>query len=165
MKRTIIYILTIPLIIILVILIVKFLNENDLKKIGFNLELDVTSCNLETFKDTHSGFLGDGDYFARIKCSNINYNELSSNWKKLPLDDAINKVLSMKFCDGDECKDIYEKYLIPDIVNGYYYFYDRHSDSKDKYDTKELNNRSSWNFTLGIIDLDTNIVYYYKLDT
>ena len=46
-----------------------------------------------------------------------------------------------------------------------YYFLDRHSESKDRYDSSDLNNRFSWNFTLALLDVDKNIIYYYELDT
>ena len=71
----------------------------------------------------------------------------------------------MEQCDDNGCKNIYERYSIPKIENGYYYFLDRHNESNDKYDDTNLNNRASWNFTLAIMDIDTNIIYYYELDT
>ena len=63
------------------------------------------------------------------------------------------------------CLPVYERYEISDIKNGYYYFLDRHSESKDRYDSSDLNNRFSWNFTLALLDVDKNIIYYYELDT
>ena len=138
---------------------------NNKERISKNIELDLDECKIEKEKDTHGGFLGDGDYFAKLKCSSINYNELSNNWKTLPLSEQINKAIEIKQCDDNGCKNLYEKFSIPNIKNGYYYFLDRHSESKDKFDDSELNNRSSWNFTLAIIDKDTNIIYYYVLDT
>ena len=100
---------------------------------------------------------------SKIKCSKI--PELSSNWKKLPLSSEIDKALSMKFCDGNGCKDTYEKYLIPKLESGYYYFFDRHDLANDINDDSELNNRSSWNFSVAIYDFGENIIYYYELDT
>ena len=39
-----------------------------------------TTCEIVEGKDTHSGFLGDGDYFAKIKCSKIE-DKLNKKWK------------------------------------------------------------------------------------
>ena len=125
--------------------------NNILKKI----EINNAKCKLEKDIDTHKGFLGDGEYFAKIKCSNLNYKKLSNNWKQLPLSNELNNIM----------ENTYEKYPIPHITNGYYYFLDRHSNAKNKHDETNLNNRYSYNFTLAFIDINTNIIYYYELDT
>lgn len=138
---------------------------NKQSKIFKSIELDDSKCKIEKEIDSHGGFHGDGDYFARIECSDIDYNELSKNWKKLPLSEPLVKVTEMEQCDDKGCFNIYDKFSIPVVENGYYYFIDRQNDSKNKFDDTELNNRSSWNFTLAILDTDTGIIYYYELDT
>ena len=117
------------------------------------------TCEIVKEKDTHSGFLGDGDYFAKIKCNNLKVSDLTKSWYTLPLSEEIKEVTEMKQCNDKDCKDIYERYNIPSIDNGYYYFLDR-----QKSDTN-INERSSYNFTLAIADLDNSIIYYYELDT
>ena len=139
--------------------------NNKMEKINKSIEITSFDCKILEDKDTHGGFLGDGDYFAKISCSRLDYAKLSSNWKKLPLTDSLNKIMELIQCSDKECKSAYERYNIPNISNGYYYFLDRHSDSKNKYDDSNINNRSSYNFTLALLDKDTNIIYYYKLDT
>ena len=136
--------------------------ENKQGTILKRMEINDSKCKIEKDIDNHKGFLGDGDYFAKINCSKIN---LSKNWKKLPLSDSLNQIVQMEQCDADGCKNIYKKFSIPNIKNGYYYFLDRHNESKNKHDDTDLNNRSSWNFTLAILDSDTNTIYYYELDT
>ena len=130
-----------------------------------NIEISNDSCKVVYDKDTHVGFLGDGDYFAKIECENISSSELTSNWKKLPLSESLVEITEMEQCDDKACLDFYHKYDVPSIENGYYYFLDRHTEAKDKFDDSDINNRSSWNFTLGIIDIDTNTIYYYEFDT
>ena len=130
-----------------------------------NIEVEGSKCRLINEKDTHGGFLGDGEYFAKIVCSSINESNLSANWKKLPISDNLNEILNMKWCENSGCNNFYEKYNVSINLNGYYYFFDRHSESKNKYDDNELNNRSSWNFTLAILDSDTNTIYCYEIDT
>ena len=82
----------------------------------------------------------------------------------MPLPEEIDEVLSMETCDDKECKSVYERYNIPKN-KGYYYFIDRHSDSKDKYDYSDINKRSSYNLTIAIYDKSNKTIYYYELDT
>lgn len=133
--------------------------------IGDKIEVTNKTCKLVQEKDTHGGFLGDGDYFALIECDKLRSDELSDNWKVLPLSENILEIMNMPQCDGDGCKTVFNKYEIPEIKNGYYLFKDRHSSSNNKYDDTELNIRSSYNFSLSIFDKDNNKIYLYELDT
>ena len=54
---------------------------------------------------------------------------------------------------------------MPKLKTGYYLFIDRHSESKNKYDTENLNNRYSYNFTIMLYDDINQMFYYYELDT
>ena len=145
------------LILSLVILLSGCMKDNKPLKV---LKLDEKTCKIAKNIDTHGGFLGDGERFSKIECNSVNIEE----WNNMPLPKEIDEVLSMEICDNKSCKSTYERYSIPKN-KGYYYFIDRHSDSKDKFDYKDLNKRSSYNFTLGIYDDTKNIIYYYELDT
>lgn len=152
------------IIFLLTILIICGCSSNN-KNIISKIELDNNTCKIISEIDNHSGFNGDGDYFAKIECIDVKYDKLSDNWKKLPLSDTLDTVSKIDKCDSKGCMNIYEKYNIPNITNGYYYFLDRHQKSNNKYDDKNLNNRTSYNYTLAILDKDTNTIYYYELDT
>ena len=134
-------------------------NNNSIIK---NMGISNNTCQIVKEKDTHGGFLGDGDYFAKIKCNNLQVRDLTKSWYILPLPEELKKVTEMEQCNSKDCKNIYERYNIPNIENGYYYFIDRHPDAKDN---TTINERSSYNFTLAIADLDNSIIYYYELDT
>ena len=56
---------------------------------------------------------------------------------------------------------------IPNVENGYWFFEDRHTKAKDKYDYSEMfnSNRASSNFSVAVFDTDTKILYFYALDT
>ena len=148
------------LILLTIILTGCFTKKDIINELGLN-----NTCQIKKQQDTHGGFLGDGDYFAKIECKKINYKKLSEGWEKLPIPSELVKATKMTMCDDKECSDIYEKYSIPNIKNGYYYFLDRHPDSKDKYDYNNINNRSSYNYTFALLDMDTKTIYYYELDT
>ncbi len=126
------------------------------------LEVDVSECDIKKSNDTHGGFLGDGEYYAKLNCSDLKIND---NWNDLPISQEINTVLEMPWCDEEKCQTFYEKYNIPTINNGKYLFIDRHSESKNRYDYTELNNRSSYNFSIGIYDIDNRTLYFYSIDT
>ena len=133
-------------------------NNSIIKDMG----ISNNTCQIVKEKDTHGGFLGDGDYFAKIKCDNLQVSDLTKSWYILPLPEELKEVTEMEHCNSKDCKNIYERYNIPSIENGYYYFLDRHPDAKDN---ANINDRSSYNFTLAIADLDNSIIYYYELDT
>lgn len=150
----------------MLLLIILFLTGCSLERkayIGRVIDVNIDSCNIEFQRDTHGGFLGDGDYFGKLKCSNN--LDLSSNWKLLPLSSSIQEVLEMSMCNQSDCLNFFERNHVSEITNGYYYFYDRHSESINPYSDIDLNNRSSYNFSLAIYDIDNNIIYFYEFDT
>ena len=51
------------------------------------------------------------------------------------------------------------------VEEGFYYFYDRHSQSQDPFDDSELHQLYSWNFTLAVYDSKNERLYYYEFDT
>ena len=157
MKRIILFVIT--------LLLTGCTFGRKVEYIGNKIEINNNECKIEEEKDTHGGFLGDGDYFARVVCSKLDSSQLSSNWKELPLSSSLDRVKNLIQCNSKQCATFFERYHIPEIKNGYYYFYDRHSESIDKYDDTDLNNRSSYNFSLAIYDSDSGVIYYYKLDT
>jgi hypothetical protein len=161
MKRKIIIVtITAILISVSVLAYIMELKNNKLKYLSSSLSTNVTNCKLENEEDTHSGFLGDGTYFVKLNCDNDVEEEIIGKWQELPLKDELLKPLEMKWCYGDGCKNIYERYNIPNNIDGYYYFVDRGQDNKIN-----INDRSSYNFTIGLYDIDNKIIYYYELDT
>ena len=91
-------------------------------------------------------------------------------WLPLPFSSNISRVVygieskefsassMIRYHDSDEV-------LIPPIKNGYYYFFDRHTESKNPKDDTELFNRCSYNFTLVIYDTDERMLYFIYYDT
>lgn len=91
-------------------------------------------------------------------------------WLPLPFSSNIYRVVygieskdfsassMIRYHDSDEI-------FIPPIKNGYYYFFDRHMESKNPKDDTELFNRCSYNFTLVIYDTDEKMLYFIYYDT
>lgn len=127
------------------------------------LDNDLPGCVVVNEVDNHGGFLGDGTSFAKLDCSKADID--FSKWKKLPLSDNIKEIYEMDMCDANSCGTASKKYGIPEIIDGYYYFYDRHSESTNRLDDTYLNSRASWNFSLVLYDNSNKTMYYYELDT
>lgn len=61
--------------------------------------------------------------------------------------------------------DLAEKLDMPKIQNGYWIFIDRYNNEKRVTDGEELFPRYSANYTVGIYDAESNILYYCKYDS
>lgn len=114
-------------------------------------------------KDTHGGFHGDGEAFVKVYFSNEQANKFinkineNNHWNKLHMPERLRERVS----NADEVEKI------PNVENGYWYFIDRHTKTKDKYNYNEIfdSDRASLNFSVAVFDTDTNILYFYALDT
>lgn len=115
-------------------------------------------------KDSHGGFHGDGTYYLVLDCSQNKEKAMETvkEWKELPLTENLNMVL---YGDENHKYHFAEEVNIPEIINGYYYFYDRHSESTDAGDDTNLLRRASFNFTVAIYDSDMDKMYYVEFDT
>lgn len=155
-------------------------NSESIKKfISKHIGIDVSAGVQKEYNDDHGGFLGDGTTYSEYSFeSNDLLEQIKKNdkWKSFPLTSNLHTVVY-----GGEYFDIElntmvnmaphisneeGEAILPEIKNGYYYFYDRHSEnSNDRYDDSELLSRYSVNYTLGIYDCDTNTLYFFAMDT
>lgn len=118
--------------------------------------------------DTHSGFHGDGSYYLILDCSKNKEKatEILSEWIELPISENLELIMYGGEKDGISYGyNLAKEAEIPKIENGYYYFYDRHSESADSKDTSALFDRGSFNFSFAIYDSDTDKMYYFEFDT
>lgn len=114
-------------------------------------------------KDTHGGFHGDGEAFVKVYFSNgqvngfVNKINKNKHWNELPMPERLQE----RVLNADEVEGI------PNVENGYWFFEDRHSKAKDKYNYSEMfdSKRASSNFSVAVFNTDTNILYFYALDT
>lgn len=136
------------------LLVGNFRSSDPLEKISESLDMDLTGSVLESYEDTHGGFHGDGETYARILLENP-APECFVGWSRLPLTEDLQKAVSRTQSGG----------FLTDIRSGYYYFCDRHSESTDPADDSGLLTRYSYNYTLAVYDADTGILYYYECDT
>ena len=142
------------------------------EKISKTIGVDVTSVEVATIIDSHGG-MGDGCAcitmtFDDNSCENaVSRNNL---WHQLPLSDNLMRIVYGTVEDGHYI----EPYItfnddntpcISYIEEGYYFFLDRHSQSKNQYDDSHIFERNSYNLTVAIYDTQTDVLYYLELDT
>ena len=138
------------ILLIIILLLTGCIFNNRKTYIANIMNVNLDKCIIINDIDTHGGFLGDGDYFAKLSCKNFN---ITSNFKELPIENEIYKVIDIKECFNSGCMNALEKYNIPNTNEGYYYYLDR---------SPEL--ESSDNFSILIYD-NKESLYYYELDT
>lgn len=111
-------------------------------------------------KDTHGGFHGEGSYYLILDCSQNadKARSIVENWTALPLSENLHHVMY----DGYHFA---EKARWPAIENGVYKFVDRQSRSKNSSDDSGILDRYSFNFSIAVYDFDSDILYYFEIDT
>lgn len=125
----------------------------ELRQMGRALGLDLSAGTLVRYEDSHGGFLGDGLTVAEVEIGSL-AGRLGGlpGWRPLPLSE--NGAEALELVGGPE-----------GVKEGFYYLYDRHSQSQDPFDDSELHQRFSWNFTLAVYDGKNERLYYYEFDT
>lgn len=146
---------------------IKFPDDRQISKsLGIKLPDDtIIEC-----VDTHGGFHGDGDTYAKIKLDGKGTEkailEIKNNWRLLPLSENLSLIMYGGMRDNIEYTYMLaDEFEVPHIENGYWLFIDRHSKSINSHDDRDLFNRNSFNFTLALFDPDENMIYYIEFDT
>ena len=143
-----------------------------LSDISKEIGVDVVAGEVISESDTHGGFHGDGDAVIVIQFTDTSFFDQiidDEAWDELPLTENLTALvyglhtetssIGPMIHSGDNIP------VVPEIENGYYYFRDRHYQSKEPKDDTDVLSRASYNFTIAIYDADTNILYYLELDT
>ena len=125
--------------------------------------LDISGSTIVSVEDTHGGFHGDGDLVVIFDCAEIAESVAAqmTEWKPLPMTASLQNLLY----GGGIQTGIAEQVGIPEVTNGFYFFWDRHSESQDPTDESKLNDRHSWNFTVLLYDAENVLLYLFELDT
>lgn len=132
-------------------------------EISHTLGAELQEGQLLEYWDDHGGFHGDGRTVAKIRCR-LRPPE-SPYWHPFPL----TKNLTTALYGGPEHSPFFPEEtgdpIFPPVETGWYYFYDRHSQSLDSASDAGLYQRGSYNFTLAVYDDAAKILYYLELDT
>lgn len=140
--------------------------------ISESLGIDVRKGNVLMDSDSHDGFHGDGMLFQQISFEDSKFSDeikYNDGWKPMPLSQNMEALVYGIEVDtssiGPYLTDESGDTIIPDIQNGYYYFYDRHSECKDPFSDRDILNRASFNFMLASYNSDNRVLYYVEFDT
>ncbi len=142
-----------------VLLITAYDQKSEYKAFSELLNIRIEKKNVVSDADTHGGFLGDGSRLIVVKYDDNMIESAvkgQTGWHALPCSDNLNTFIYQPY---DPELDI------PEISNGYYFFYDRHSEAQDHYSDSDLLSRHSLNFTFAIYDSDLNRLYICLYDT
>lgn len=138
-------------------------SREELRKMAKYCGVNTADAVLLEGMDDHGGFQGDGTTWLKLQFSGA--PEFGEGWKELPMSEPVTTL-----CHGIENEHGHfgpymDPGLIPEVENGYYLFYDRHSESSGPYDDSQVLKRASFNFIIAVYDTDTNLMYYVKHDT
>jgi len=118
----------------------------------FGSNFKESDLQFELLYDNYSGAPYEGQKFYKITVLN---NSVLTNlsWSEMPLS---NDLVSFLYHSSYK-PSIAETVGIPNINDGYWCYVNR-----GKHDIAE---GLSYNFSLAIVDITNNIIYYYKIDT
>ncbi len=139
--------------------------HNDVQQLS---GLDISGSTVISSKDDHGGIHGDGATMVEFDCAGISdkVTQQAGDWNPLPLSENLQLIMYGGIKDGiDYGYNLAEEYRIPEVQNGCYYFVDRHSESADSANDRDLFDRFSFNFSLIIFDSDTAHLYLFEFDT
>ena len=162
------------LLILILLLISVYGSKDSTKNISKTLGVSLSKGRVVQEIDSHGGFHGDGMSFKVITFRDQDSDlvkQIRGNewWCELPFTENLSAVVygevKNNYIRGSLVTNEDGEQVFPAVENGYYFFYDRHTDSKDRKDDTDLLNRYSYNFTIAIYDSDHQVLYYYELDT
>lgn len=141
--------------------------ENVAQELGVSLPETVSVG----YEDTHGGFHGDGETFVTLTFSADDAAALQAQlaeqgWQPLPMEGEMRAAVYGGALDGVNYGDgVFARYSVSAPVNGWYWFFDRHSEATDPHSADGLLGRYSMNYSAAVFDADRNTLYYYELDT
>ncbi len=153
----------VSIIILLLLLIVLILYTNDMQ-MNECLELRVPKLTKREVCELQDNDLFNDEEVIKIYLSKnqeknmIKKIEKNENWKNTKLDERLEERLEFHTREN-----IY--YEIPKIENYYWIFTNRSNGVNDKHSIDELlEDRMYYAISLGILDMDSDILYYYEYD-
>ena len=143
----------------LALLLTSCNGRHEIKYYSEKLGIDFWYGDVYYFEDNHGGFLGDGYMLCEVLFPDEKIErqiKKSEYFIQYPLSENLKKFLYEPFDDSLN---------IPEFDNGYFYFYNRHSDAKNKDTDEDLFDTVSFNFTFVLYDCDEDMAYICEYDT
>ncbi len=127
--------------------------------------VDLSGAQIRAYYDTHGGFLGDGELCAAARLTNAASAEvIAAAWEPLPLPAALREACAAwpgwsEFAGRKDYREAGVEKAPWDVAQGYYYYWDRFSDTHDFTDGTPNN------LTLIVYEPETELLYIYELET
>lgn len=121
-----------------------------------------------SYQDSHGGFHGDGLAFGQIVFSAADGADIAAmlssreSWQPFPISENLTALL---YGDVERQSILTDTGILPEIQEGYWYFYDRFPQSTDRSSDRELLSRAAYNFTAALYDVQQYTLYYIEFDT
>lgn len=162
------------LLIVLVLLTLIFtscIKKTPIKQVAKTLEIPLKDYKILEEVNSHQGFHGDGETFYKIKLKDtdelISMINGSKFWHKLDdidyLDENMINGLILFNMKGENLTSKFIKDLTS-VNDGYLFFKNRFQADKNNNADDSKINFNSFNFTMGVLDINNNILYYYEND-
>lgn len=145
-----------------------------LQHLSDTVGLSVPAVSSMEWVDTHGGLYGDGTTFCKVVLDDENAKNLqeqieqNASWHPFPLSENVYIALYGGEKDAVRYTSIVSSEdkipVMPKVLNGYWYFYDRHDKSTDPQDDAALFERYSYHFDIAVYDPDQQTLYTYMLD-
>lgn len=166
MKKKKTFIVILVFLIILTTFYIRYANRIN-TRISRDLEIKIPYSLEIEYTDNH-GWFGDGTTLAKAELTDKQIKiifDSSDKWRSIPFTENVEITLY----SGKKSGMNYESYLaedlkIPKIKRGYWMLLDRFDNKRNFTDGENLKPLLSNNFSIGIIDLDSNMFYYIKDD-
>ena len=147
-------------------------NRYSSEEISKTIGVDVSYIETATIIDSHGG-MGDGCACITMTFDDDSCEEdisRSNLWHELPLSDNLMKIVYGTVEEGHYISPYItfnddKTPSISYVEEGYYFFLDRHSQSKTPHDDQDIFDRNSYNLTVAIYDSQSDTMYYLELDT
>lgn len=157
---------------VFMLLLTGCLRQSINRRMSESLGIDIPNQIKIEYEDTHGGFHGDGDTTAIAEFTGVLAEEIQaeitadSDWKSLPFSEDHDMMMYGGVKNGIQyAYDFAELLDMPRIENGFWYYEDRQIESGLSSEGQALFPRASYNFTMAVYDLDTDLLYYLEVDT
>lgn len=122
------------------------------------------NAEIVSFEDSHNGFLSDGETLAVLRLTDEQERDFVYGQGVYATWHLLNRSLNEKLFGDKEFSDFYQKIPFNQIKKGYYTISDKQAERGKQSSIAGIFNRNSIHFTMGIYDMENNLLYVYALD-
>ncbi|MDO4531603.1 MAG: hypothetical protein Q4C06_06440 [Bacillota bacterium] len=135
--------------------------------ISLMLGADVGEAEVIVNQDTYGHFRENGKRYMEFVFADDTFENTikeDNTWHPLPV---VEEGLTALLYGLETESETYGPYLfqdLPQIENGYYFFYDHHPESRNPFDSSHVLERGELHITAAVYDADVHTLYYGEMD-